>query len=112
MEYCYSLLMEYTLFMYFKIHYGVWYVTWLLWNRRKEKNVPNHKGFQPELYKMKKAEQKNNVVYIDMKWQKTTYCTNRQWSNLNRQPESGLQTATEQKKAILKVLFTIEMFSF
>lgn len=62
MGYCYSLLMEYTLYMYFKILYGVWYVTLLLWNRRKENNVPNHKGFQPELYEMKKAEQANTIV--------------------------------------------------
>lgn len=110
MGYCYSLLMEYTLFMYFKIHYGVWYVTWPLWNRRKENNVPNHKGSQPGLYKRKKAKQANNAVYTDMKWQKSLYCTNRQWSNINRLPEWGLQT--EQKKAVLKVLVTLEMFAF
>lgn len=71
----------YTLLIYFWIHYGAWYVTCAIGG--KENDVPNHKDFQPELYKVKKVEQTSNAVYIGMK----LHYTDSQQSNLRRLPE-------------------------
>lgn len=71
--------------------------------------MPNHKDFQPELYKVKNVEQTTNAVYTGIK----LHYTDSQQSNLSRLPERSLQTITEQQEAIfIKVSFARELFSF